>query len=93
MLSQISAGLGQINIWLGAAAGAVIMGFVAYGYNIIIDNPAIIHDTTVKVEAEARQRTFEAINEVTDEAERARAMLRYCRDIGRVYDFETGSCG
>ncbi len=83
---------GTFNMWLGAAAGAALAGVVGLGYNTFIDNPSIIRETTVKVEAEAVARTLAAINEVNDNAEKARAMRRFCRDSGKLYDFETGKC-
>ena len=82
----------QLKLWLGVAAGvsgAVVLGLA---YNTFIDNPSIVRETTVKVEAQARENTLRAIGEVTDEAQRARAMRRYCIDNGRVYDFQTGKC-
>ena len=81
-----------LNLYIGAAAGAALIGLVGLAYNSYIDNPAVVRETTVKVEAAARERTLNAINEVTDAAQKARAMRRYCRDNGRVYDFETGKC-
>lgn len=83
---------GTFNMWLGAAAGAALVGVVGLGYNAFIDNPSVVRETTAKVEAEAVARTLAAINEVNDNAERARAMRRYCLDGGKLYNFETGEC-
>lgn len=81
-----------LNMYVGAAAGAALMFIVAMGYNALVDNPSVVRETTVRVEAEARERTYAAINEVNDDAERARAMRRYCRDGGKLYDFTTNQC-
>lgn len=83
---------GQLNLYIGVALGAALIGGSAWAYNAFVDNPSIVRETTVKVEAQARERTLTAINEVTDEAQRARAMRRYCRDVGKLYNFATGQC-
>lgn len=83
----------QLNLWLGVAAGVVVALALASAYNTLIDNPSIVKETRVKVWAEAQQITLKAMSEVGDEAERARAMRRYCRDTGRVFNFSTGTCG
>ena len=83
---------GGLNTYIGAAAGAALVWGLAWGYNTFVDNPSVVRETTAKVEAEAVARTIAAINEVNDEAERARAMRRFCRDSGKLYDFETGKC-
>lgn len=82
----------QLNLWGGAIMGAIVMFGFAWSYNTFVDNPSVVRETRLKVESEARERTLAAINEVNDNAERARAMRRYCRDSGRLYDFSTGQC-
>lgn len=83
---------GNINMWVGAAAGAALVGIVGWGYNALVDNPSVVRETTQRVQLESRVKTLTAINEVTDAAQKARAMRRFCRDDGRVYDFTTGQC-
>jgi hypothetical protein len=83
---------GSLYMYAGAAVGAVLAGVLAFGYNEIFDNPSVVRETTTKVEAQARERTLSAINEVTDEAQRGRAMRRFCLDSGKLYNFETGKC-
>ena len=80
-------------MYIGAAAGAAAAFLVGLGYNVLFDNPSVVRETTAKVEAAARERTLSAINEVTDAAQKARAMRRFCRDSGKLYDFSTGRCG
>jgi hypothetical protein len=82
----------SINTIVGAVLGAALIGVVAWLYNGLIDNPSIVRETTVQVEAKARERTLQAINEVTDAAQKARAMRRFCRDDNWLYDFATGKC-
>jgi hypothetical protein len=82
-----------LTTWLGVGAGVVVALVLGWGYNVLIDNPSVVRETTAIVEAAARERTFQAIGEVTDAAQRARAMRRYCLDSGRLYDFKTGECG
>ncbi len=77
---------------VGLAAGALIMLGLAAAYDAIWDDPRVRADATAIAEAEARKRTETAINEVQDDAEKARAMRRYCRDSGSLYDFSTGRC-
>lgn len=81
-----------LPMYLGAAAGVALAGVLAFGYNKLIDNPSVVRETTIKVEAQARDRTIKAISEVRSEAERARAMRYFCVDSGKLYDFETGQC-
>ncbi len=83
---------GSLNIYAGAAAGLALAAAIGWGYNTFIDNPSIVRETTARVEAEAVSRTLAAINEVNDDAEKARAMRRFCRDSGKLYNFETGQC-
>jgi hypothetical protein len=82
--------------WLNIGIGGVAGGLIAFGalsaYNGLVENPRIRAETRTIVEAEARKKTEEAINEVDDAAERARAMRRYCRDNGLLYNFATGKC-
>jgi len=61
-------------------------------YNVVFDNPAIKRETRAIVEAEAERRTIDAIKTVSDAAERARAMRRYCGQRGLMYDFATNQC-
>lgn len=82
----------QLNLWLGAGAGITVALVLGWSYNVLIDNPSVVRETTIEVEARARAVTLAAINEVSDEAERARAMRRYCRDTERLYNFSTGQC-
>lgn len=84
--------LTQINLWIGALAGAALIGVLGVVYNAFIENPSIIRETTIAVEEKARRQTIQAIMEVTDEAQRARAMRRYCLDGGKLYDFATRQC-
>ncbi|WP_127523559.1 hypothetical protein [Mesorhizobium sp. Z1-4] len=81
-----------LNMGIGGALGMLVMfgGFSAW--DAIIDDPAIRKETRSIVEAEAEERTKEALNEVSDAAERARAMRRYCAERGELYDFETNQC-
>lgn len=83
---------GSLNLYAGAAVGVALAAVVGWGYNTLIDNPSVVRETTARVEAEAVARTLAAINEVNDNAEKARAMRRFCRDSGKLYNFETGKC-
>lgn len=82
----------QLNLWLGVAAGAVAALGVAWLYNTVIDNPSVKREAIAIAEAQAKARTEAAIGEVSDVAQRARAMRRYCIDSGLRYDFTTGKC-
>lgn len=82
------------NAKMGAAVlvGAALMFVAAAAYNMIFDNPAIRRETRALVEAEAERRTIDAIKTVSDAAERARAMRRYCGERGLLYDFAANKC-
>lgn len=84
--------LGQLSLWLGAGAGVAAALALAWTYNVLVDNPSVVRETTKVVEAQAVARTQAAIGEVSDVAQRARAMRRYCIDSGMQYDFTTGKC-
>lgn len=83
---------GSINMWLGAGAGAALALVLGYAYNGLIDNPAVEREARAAALAQAQINTYKAISEVRNEADKARALLRYCRDTGRVYDFSAGEC-
>lgn len=82
------------NIKLGGATlvGAGIMFVAAAAYNVLFDNPAIRRETQALAEAEAERRTIDAIRTVSDAAEQARAMRRYCGARGLFYDFAANRC-
>lgn len=77
-----------IKLVIGCAVGAAF----GLGYAVLVREPAVRAETRTIVEAEAEARTKEALNAVSDAAERARAMRRYCADRGLLYDFTTGKC-
>lgn len=77
-----------IKIVIGGALGVAI----GLGYAVLVREPAVRAETRTIVEAEAEARTKEALNAVSDAAERARAMRRYCADRGLLYDFTSGKC-
>lgn len=77
---------------LGIKIGVVIVAALAlvYGVNRLYQNG---YNAGAAVERVAgAKRTEDAINEVKDQAERARAMRRYCRDSGMQYDFAAVKC-
>lgn len=76
---------------IGAGVGAGLA--IAALYVLLFHDPQVRAQTRTIVEAEAEQRTKEALNAVSDDAERARAMRRYCADRGLLYDFAAGKCG
>lgn len=74
---------------LAGVVGVVIFGAVAWN---IKENASIKAETRKVVEAEAERRTFDAINSVSGRAESARAKLRYCSGLGKLYDFAADKC-
>lgn len=84
--------LNFLQIGAGSLLGAIVVFGAMSLYDAIIDDPAVQANTRRIVEAEADQRTTEAIHAVTDLAERARAMRRYCAERGLLYDFGTQKC-
>lgn len=85
MLSSLASSLVfKLVVILGLAFGVV------FGINSLYKSG---YSAGVAVErVQALKRTEEAINEVKDRAERARAMRRYCHDSGMQYDFATVKC-
>lgn len=85
-------GLDKISLAAGAVAGGLVLGAAVYAWTQIVTIPAAKQETRAVVEAEAERRTLDAIKAVSDAAERARAMRRYCAGRGLVYVFETDRC-
>lgn len=83
---------GAFKLSAAALAGASMMFVAATLYNVAFDNPAIQRETRAIVEAEAERRTIDAIKTVSDDAEKARAMRRYCGARGLFYDFAANQC-
>lgn len=77
---------------LTGLGGAVVAALLILPYNYLVENPAIKKETRAIVEAESVIQTQEAINEVSDLAERARAMRRYCADRGLHYNSAEVEC-
>lgn len=85
-------GLGNLSTALGAAAGGIVAGLAVLAWTNLVTIPAAKQETRAVVEAEAERRTLDAINVVSDAAERARAMRRYCVSRGLQYRAETNQC-
>lgn len=75
-----------IKIGIGAAIIAALWGLNQW------ENSNIKEETRTVVEAEARKKTEETINAVSDKAERARLMRRECASRGLRFDFENIRC-
>lgn len=74
---------------LAGIIGVVVIGAISWN---TYENAAIKAETRKVVEAEAERRTFDAINSVSGRAESARAKLRYCSNLGKLYDFASDKC-
>lgn len=85
-------GLSNLSTALGAAAGGIVAGLAVFAWMHTVTIPAAKQETRAVVEAEAERRTLDAINVVSDAAERARAMRRYCAARGLQYGFEANQC-
>lgn len=84
--------LGKAGAALGAAAGGIVAAAAVLAWTHTVTIPAAKKETRAVVEAEAERRTLDAINVVSDAAERARAMRRYCAARGLQYGFEANQC-
>lgn len=84
--------LDGLKIAAGALVGGALMFVAASAYTTFVVAPAIEKTTRAIVEAEAERRTLDAIKSVSDAAERARAMRRYCAGRGLLYDFAANQC-
>jgi broad specificity polyphosphatase/5'/3'-nucleotidase SurE len=89
ILSTISGTAGAV---LGALAGGAAAAAAVSLYFTFSVVPAAKEEARVIAEAKAKELTENAIGEVNDLAERARAMRRFCNDSGRVYDFGSNKC-
>lgn len=74
----------QLNMWVGAAAGAALTAIVAYGYNALVDNPLVVRETKAKIEVQARERAMELIEKASkDHAEISSMDVRgVCLELG-----------
>ena len=84
--------ISYLNLGAGGIAGAVLMFGALAAYNSVIENPRIRSETRAIVNAENARLTQEAINEVSSDADKARAMRKFCRDSGLQYDFARIEC-
>lgn len=81
-----------LNLGVGGIAGAVLAFGTLSAYNGLIENPRIRAETRAIVNAESVKLTQQAINEVSSDADKARAMRKFCRDSGMQYDFARIAC-
>lgn len=81
--------IGGLTTWLGAIGGAAAAIAVAWTYNVVIDNPSVVKET----ENVMMIKTYKAIGEIRNEADKARAMRRYCVESGKLYNFAENRCG
>ena len=77
-----------LSLIAGGIAGAVVIFFALMVYDSWVDDPAV----EKAVEDKITIRTLEAFNDISSEADRARAGLRFCRDSGKLYDFARNQC-
>ncbi|MBE0691526.1 MAG: hypothetical protein IH590_00310 [Aquamicrobium sp.] len=89
---MIVPGFSKVWAGLGAAAGGLFAGLAVIAWTHTVTIPAAKQETRAVVEAEAERRTIDAIKAVSDAAERARAMRRYCATRGLQYSFEADRC-
>ena len=82
----------KVSAAAGAVAGGIVASLAVFAWTHVVTIPAAKQETRAVVEAEAERRTLDAIKAVSDAAERARAMRRYCAGRGLVYVFETDRC-
>ncbi len=85
-------GFSTLSAGIGAAVGGLGVGVAVIAWTHAVTIPAAKQETRAVVEAEAERRTLDAINVVSDAAERARAMRRYCAARGLQYGFEANQC-
>lgn len=85
-------GMDKISLAAGAVAGGLVLGAAVYAWTQMFTIPAVKQETRALAEAAAERRTIDAINVVSDAAERARAMRRYCGAAGLQYSFEANKC-
>ena len=85
-------GFSKLTAAVGAAAGGLIVGAAVIAWTHAVTIPAAKQEARAVAEAEADRRTLDAIKAVSDSAERARAMRRYCAGRSLVYVFETDRC-
>lgn len=85
---------GFSRLWaiLGATAGASFAGLAVFAWTQVVTIPSVKNEVRTVVEAEAERRTVDAIKSVSDAAERARSMRRYCASSGLQYNFEANRC-
>lgn len=81
--------IGDLKALLAAMGGAAAAVAVAWTYNVVIDNPSVVK----QAEAVIAVNTYKAIGEIRNDADKARAMRRFCHESGRVYNFATVECG
>lgn len=81
-----------INTLIGGIIGVTGALALAILYNTLFENPSVRSAERLLVQAENEKFTTEAINEIAGNADKARAMLAYCKSIGKLYDFSKVEC-
>lgn len=76
----------------GAVVGGVLVAAGLVLYNFAIENPAVRAEERLVVQAENERFTSDAINEIASNADKARAMRRYCQSVGKLFNFEKLEC-
>ena len=84
--------LDYLKIGGGAVAGVALSIALGGAWLWTIHDPAVRAETRIVVQAENAKLTQEAINEVSGQADKARAMRRYCGSVGKLYDFAAVAC-
>ncbi|WP_420578772.1 molecular chaperone [Oceaniradius stylonematis] len=74
--------------WIGAAFAAALVA----GWAVLSHGPAEKAAGAAQALIKADAATKDAANELSDQADQARVMRRYCRGTGRLYDFANGEC-
>ena len=74
---------------MGAVVAALVVAALAMNAK---ENATIKSETRAIVEAEGIKKTTETINAISDKAEKARAMRRYCPTVGLRLDLASGKC-
>lgn len=84
--------LDYVKLGVGAVAGIAITITLGGLWLWTIHDPEVRAQNTAVVQAANNKLTQEAIDEVSGQADKARAMRKYCASVGGVYDFAAVKC-
>lgn len=84
----------QLNLWVGAGVGAILMLGASTLYMKTIHDPQVRAETRTLIEAQARERAMELIQQASKDHEEISSMdmRSMCIELGGKWVHDKGTC-